>query len=102
MIFGLAPALNASKLDLSGSLKEGGRSETGHRRTIARIILIAGEVALSLILLVGAGLLIKSFLRLQEVKPGFNPDRVLIASLSTFPVPDTKTINSVSISISTS
>jgi putative ABC transport system permease protein len=87
LIFGLAPALHASKLDVSGSLKEGGRSGEGYRRTNARSLLLIGEVAMSLILLVGAGLLIKSFMRLQEVKPGFNPERVLIASLS---LPDAK------------
>jgi putative ABC transport system permease protein len=82
LIFGLAPALQASKLDVSGSLKEGGRSGEGYRRTNTRSLLLIGEVAMSLILLVGAGLLIKSFMRLQEVKPGFNPERLLIASLS--------------------
>ncbi len=82
VLFGLAPALQASKLDVSGSLKEGGRSGEGHRRTNARHLLLIGEVALSLMLLVGAGLLIKSFLRLQEVQPGFNPQNVLVASIS--------------------
>jgi putative ABC transport system permease protein len=82
LIFGLAPALQSSKLDVSGSLKEGGRSSEGYRRTKARSLLLIGEVAMSLILLAGAGLLIKSFMRLQEVKPGFNPERVLIASIS--------------------
>ena len=82
IIFGVAPALTASKLDVSSSLKEGGRAGEGHRRTSARSILLIGEVALSLVLLVGAGLLIKSFLRLQEVRPGFNPENVLIASVA--------------------
>ena len=82
ILFGLAPALNASRLDVSSSLKEGGRTGEGHVRTNARALLLIGEVALSLVLLVGAGLLIKSFLRLQEVRPGFNPDNVLIASLA--------------------
>jgi putative ABC transport system permease protein len=80
ILFGLAPALQASKLDVSSSLKEGGRSGEGHRRTSARSLLLIGEVALSLILLVGAGLFIKSFLRVQEIRPGFNSNHVLIAS----------------------
>jgi putative ABC transport system permease protein len=81
-VFGLVPALHASKLDVSSSLKEGGRTGEGNRRTSARNLLLIGEVALSLVLLVGAGLLIKSFIRLQEVRPGFNPGHVLITSLS--------------------
>jgi len=82
IFFGLAPALQASKLDVSSSLKEGGRSADGHRRTSARSLLLIGEVALSLVLLVGAGLLIKSFIRLQEVRPGFNPHNILIGSVA--------------------
>ena len=82
ILFGLAPALQASKLDVSSSLKEGGRSGEGHRRTSARSLLLIGEVALSLILLVGAGLFIKSFLRVQEIRPGFNSHHVLIASVA--------------------
>jgi putative ABC transport system permease protein len=81
-IFGLAPALQASKRDVSGSLKEGGRTSEGYRRTNARSLLLISEVAMSLILLAGAGLLIKSFQHLQEVKPGFNAERVLLASVS--------------------
>ncbi len=82
IIFGLAPALQVSKLDVSSSLKEGGRSGEGHRQTGARSMLLIGEVALSLVLLIGAGLLIKSFIRLQDVPPGFNPKNVLIASIA--------------------
>jgi putative ABC transport system permease protein len=82
VIFGLAPALQASKLDVTTLLKEGGRAGESYRRTSARSLLLIGEVAMSLMLLIGAGLLIKSFMRLQEVKPGFDPERVLIASLS--------------------
>jgi putative ABC transport system permease protein len=82
ILFGLVPALQASKLDVTSALKEGGRSGEGHRRTSVRSLLLIGEVALSLMLLVGAGLLIKSFLRLQEIRPGFNAHNVLIANLA--------------------
>src|SRR5436305_353845 len=82
ILFGIVPALQASKLDVTSALKEGGRSGEGHRPTSARSLLLIGEVALSLMLLVGAGLLIKSFLRLQEVRPGFNAHNVLIANLA--------------------
>ncbi len=82
VLFGIVPALQASKLDVTSALKEGGRSGEGHRRTSARSLLLIGEVALSLMLLVGAGLLIKSFLRLQQIRPGFNAHNVLIANLS--------------------
>lgn len=82
ILFGIVPALQASKLDVSSSLKEGGRTGEGYRRTSARSLLLIGEVALSLMLLVGAGLLIKSFLRLQEVHPGFNPHNVLLTMVS--------------------
>src|SRR3954447_6038905 len=82
ILFGIVPALQASKLDVTSALKEGGRSGEGHRRTSARSLLLIGEVALSLTLLVGAGLLIKSFLRLQEIRPGFNAHNVLIANLA--------------------
>jgi len=82
VLFGIVPALQASKLDVTSALKEGGRGAEGHRRTSARSLLLIGEVALSLMLLVGAGLLIKSFLRLQEVRPGFNAHNVLIANLA--------------------
>src|SRR4051794_13409574 len=82
ILFGIVPALQASKLDVTSALKEGGRSGEGHRRTSAGSLLLIGEVALSLMLLVGAGLLIKSFLRLQEIRPGFNGRNVLIANLA--------------------
>src|SRR4029079_7784294 len=82
VLFGIVPALQASKLDVTSALKEGGRSADGHRRTSARSLLLIGEVALSLVLLVGAGLLIKSFIRLQEVRPGFNPHNILIGSVA--------------------
>src|SRR6476660_8165892 len=82
ILFGIVPALQASKLDVTSALKEGGRGAEGHRRTNGRSLLLIGEVALSLMLLVGAGLLIKSFLRLQQVRPGFNAHNVLTAQMS--------------------
>ncbi len=83
LIFGLAPALQASRLDLNEALKEGGRSATGGRmRNRVRSLLIVSEVALSLVLLVGAGLLIQSFIRLRNMNPGFDPRNTLTASVS--------------------
>ena len=78
LIFGLVPAIQASRPDLNESLKESGRSSTsGVERRRVRSSLVVLEVALSLVLLIGAGLMIKSFSRLQKVELGFNPDRLL-------------------------
>jgi putative ABC transport system permease protein len=83
VIFGLAPALQASRIDLQHSLKEGGRNATGGvLSNRVRAVLVVVEVALSLVLLVGAGLLGRSFLLLSEVRPGFEPERVLTTDLS--------------------
>jgi putative ABC transport system permease protein len=78
LIFGLAPAAQASKFNLNETLKEGGRdSAVGNRGNRIRGLLVIAEVAVSLILLIGAGLLINSFLRLRNVDPGFRADNLL-------------------------
>ena len=81
IIFGLVPALQASKPDLNETLKDAGRGSTG-RRHVFRSGLVVSEVALTLILLIGAGLMIRSFYRLQQVDPGFNYNRLLTFNLS--------------------
>jgi len=79
IIFGLAPALHISRLNLNDSLKDGGKSESsqasGSRRL--RNALVVSEIALAVVLLASAGLLIRSFLRLQHVDRGFNTDNIL-------------------------
>jgi putative ABC transport system permease protein len=83
LIFGLAPALQTSQLKLSETLKEGGRGGAGSPRAQRiRGVFIVAEVALTLALLVGAGLLIRSFWRLQQVDPGFETDRILTMRLT--------------------
>jgi predicted permease len=78
VLFGLAPALRTVRLDLSTAMKAGGRSTQGEggfgsSRRRLRSLLVVSEVAISLVLLIGAGLLLRSFVRLQNVSPGFNP-----------------------------
>jgi putative ABC transport system permease protein len=83
LLFGLLPALRASRPDLSDTLKEGGRAvSAGLRRNQMRAALVAGEMAVALMLLIGAGLLIQSFIRLASVTPGFQPDRILSMRVS--------------------
>ena len=83
LVFGLVPGLASGKPDLTESLKEGGRGSTsGRRHNRLRDALVIAEVALALVLLTGAGLLLKSFVRLQNVNPGFNPRNVFTAEIS--------------------
>jgi predicted permease len=87
IVFGLAPALRAARVDLNSALKSGGRSTQGDggfstSRHRLRGLLVVSELALSLMLLIGAGLLIRSFVRLEGVSPGFNPSHVVSARVA--------------------
>jgi len=87
ILFGLAPAWRTARIDLNSSLKEGGRSSLGGgsiwaRRHNMRSFLVIGEIAVSLMLLIGAGLLIRSFARLQRVNPGFTAENLISFRLS--------------------
>jgi predicted permease len=80
VVFGLVPALHASRLDLADGLKQGGSKVTASKAsTRLRSVMVVAEVALSVILLAAAGLLLRSFLALQHVDLGFTTDRVLVA-----------------------
>jgi putative ABC transport system permease protein len=82
LIFGIAPAMRTTRQDLRGTLNEGSRGSTagpGHHRL--RGLLISLEIALALLLLLGAGLLLRSFSRLQEIPTGFQPDHLFVADL---------------------
>src|SRR5208283_539692 len=86
LIFGTIPALYATKRDLNDALRDTGKGVSGgFRHAGLRNALIVGEVALSLVLLTGAGLLMRSFFALQQVELGFNPSHILVARL---PLPE--------------
>jgi putative ABC transport system permease protein len=80
VLFGLVPAVPASRLTLAPTLKAGGRTTVGRRRT-ARNALVIAEFALTLVLLVGAGLLTQSLVRLLRIDPGFRPERLLTTAI---------------------
>jgi putative ABC transport system permease protein len=81
IVFGWVPALQAGKVDLQTSLKPGGRDSAGDSNPRLRKLLIVGEVACAFILLAGASLLMRSFVRLLQVQPGFNPRNVMTATI---------------------
>src|SRR5206468_3166279 len=85
VLFGLAPARQLSALNVNEDLKQSARGAAGTRQRRMRAVLVAGEIALSLVLLVAAGLTVRSFVHLQRVPPGFDPDRVLTVSISPTP-----------------
>src|SRR5581483_10552551 len=83
LLFGLVPALTASKADLQESLREGGRGSTvGRGQLRLRNLLVVGETGLACILLISAGLLLHSFVNLLRTDPGFQPQKVLTAEVS--------------------
>ncbi|MGE0130006.1 MAG: ABC transporter permease [Blastocatellales bacterium] len=77
LVFGLAPVWQAARVNVNDALKEGGRGAAGAAKHRLRSALVIAEIALALLLLAGAGLLIKSFWQLRNIKPGFNPDKLL-------------------------
>ena len=81
MLFGLAPALKTSSTDLNETLKQGGRGTTGSRQGMQRVFVVA-EVALALVLLIGAGLMVRSLSHLWRTNPGFDPHNVITFGLS--------------------
>ncbi len=92
LFFGLAPAIRSLRMDLNSPLKAGGRSGQGESglgfaRGRLRGLLVVSELALSLMLLIGAGLLARSFVRLEAVPPGFNSDHVISMALGSPPNP---------------
>jgi putative ABC transport system permease protein len=83
VIFGLLPVFQASNPNLNKALKDSGRSATGSVRSLrTRSILVISEIALALVLLIGAGLMLKSFVHLQAINPGFNSEKLLTAQIA--------------------
>lgn len=82
ILFGLFPAIEATSIDLRSALAEGGRSGAGSRRQWKRQALVFAEVSLGVVLVIGAGLLIRTLTHFINLNPGFNPDHLMTASLS--------------------
>ena len=84
ILFGLVPALRVSRTDLQNTLREGGRTATGNQQR-TQGVLIVSEIALAMVLLVGAGLMIRSLVRVISVNPGFSPHNLLTFSIALSP-----------------
>jgi putative ABC transport system permease protein len=82
LLFGLAPAIQATRASFTDALKEGGRTSGAGARNRLRSLLVVSEITLSLVLLIGAGLLIRSFVRLMRAEPGFDSSNVVVMNLS--------------------
>ncbi len=80
LVFGLAPAVQASKVNLADSLKDRGQSAAGSGTKMLRNVVVIGEVALSTVLLIGAGLMVRSFVELTRVEPGYDPAGAMVFS----------------------
>jgi len=93
ILFGLAPALKNSQHDLQETLKEGGRGSSGARHRVQSVFVVA-EMALALVLLTGAGLMIRSLAKLWSVDPGFDPHNVLMFNTSSPPISSPEAIRS--------
>jgi putative ABC transport system permease protein len=89
LLFGLAPARQMSRLDVNDDLKQTARGSTSGGQRRLRSVLVAGEIALSLVLLVAAGLTVRSLIRVQHVSSGFDPDHVLTVALAPASTRDT-------------
>ena len=81
ILFGLAPSLKASRVNLNESLKAAGSRHAGQSRQIGRSLIVIAEIALALVLLIGAGLMINSLFRLKAVNPGYNPRNLLTGTI---------------------
>lgn len=92
ILFGLTPALDASACDPNTDLKEGGRSGASRRQNRFRSVLVSAEIALSVVLSIGAGLLIRSFYDMLRVSPGMDPRNVVLARIW-IPVPNNPKLN---------